>query len=448
VLSECEELITIVKTTDICEAKASIPAHLRDKGITWYSMFDVWTYIAEGPIDENCPKCMELDAQDFQGSYLRAMFPDLVILDEDTIYPNVHMTLWGKDTCCKKGTLITTDKGLVPIERIKVGDLVLTDKGRFKPVIQLHKNFYKGKLHQIGESWLTGNHPVLTSRGWVRAANLNEFEYIINVKPMALAESEYSPTVCSKEGVFFGVNFPHDCISMAGLENFVTGSSIFSGDYRTVNFDSYFSSWNSEVNIENIHSIQWNNLYPSIYKSCEKNYFQLTKFSIFLNSLSSLYKKFMSSWTHNHTFMVGFNLMRSLFRRHFFPSHFSGFTGITPLYSSTQQSSNYNITGNFVSSSESLFTESFLVQGDNFVNWQVDSQGSICQSTSLLKHIYSKQFKGYVYNLSVAEDETYCIGENQTVVHNCKCILRRTNEPYDALDLYTDDDLKPYKKEK
>ena len=66
---------------------------------TFFSMFDVWTYIAEGPIDTNCPKCMELDAQDFQGSYLRAMFPDLVILDEDTIYPNVHMTLWGKPTC-------------------------------------------------------------------------------------------------------------------------------------------------------------------------------------------------------------------------------------------------------------------------------------------------------------------------------------------------------------
>ena len=98
-MSECEELITIVKTVDICEARSRIPKELQGKGLSWFSMFDVWTYIAEGPIDENCPKCMELDAQDFQGSYLRAMFPDLVILDEDTIYPNVHMTLWGKPTC-------------------------------------------------------------------------------------------------------------------------------------------------------------------------------------------------------------------------------------------------------------------------------------------------------------------------------------------------------------
>ena len=96
-MSECLSVINIVKAVDLAEAKSRIPASL--KGKSFFSMFDVWTYIAEGPLDTNCPKCMELDAQDFTGTYLRAMFPDLVILDEDTIYPNVHMTLWGKDTC-------------------------------------------------------------------------------------------------------------------------------------------------------------------------------------------------------------------------------------------------------------------------------------------------------------------------------------------------------------
>ena len=96
-MSEYVILTNIVKAVDLAEASSRIPKAL--KGKSFFSMFDVWTYIAEGPIEENCPKCMELDTQDFQGSYLRAMFPDLVILDEDTIYPNVHMTLWGKDTC-------------------------------------------------------------------------------------------------------------------------------------------------------------------------------------------------------------------------------------------------------------------------------------------------------------------------------------------------------------
>ena len=66
---------------------------------SFFGAYDFWTYIAEGPIDTNCDKCTELDAQDFTGSQLRSMFPDLIVLDDDTIYPNVHQTLWGKDTC-------------------------------------------------------------------------------------------------------------------------------------------------------------------------------------------------------------------------------------------------------------------------------------------------------------------------------------------------------------
>jgi hypothetical protein len=70
-----------------------------DTNKTFWGHYDVWTYIAEGPLDTNCDKCMELDSQDFMGAHLRQMFPDLVIMDEDTIYPNVHQTLWGKETC-------------------------------------------------------------------------------------------------------------------------------------------------------------------------------------------------------------------------------------------------------------------------------------------------------------------------------------------------------------
>ena len=41
----------------------------------------------------------------------------------------------GCPWCFKAGTLITTDKGDVPVESIKVGDQVLTDEGRYQPVI-------------------------------------------------------------------------------------------------------------------------------------------------------------------------------------------------------------------------------------------------------------------------------------------------------------------------
>jgi hypothetical protein len=94
-----EALVQAVEVAELAEARLLIPKNLRGQGITWFGHYDVWMYIAEGPIETNCPKCMELDAQDFMGSHLRQMFPHLVILDEDTIYPNVHMTLWNRDTC-------------------------------------------------------------------------------------------------------------------------------------------------------------------------------------------------------------------------------------------------------------------------------------------------------------------------------------------------------------
>lgn len=70
-----------------------------DTNKTFFGNYDFWMYIAEGPLDTNCDTCMTLDGQDFVGMQLRSMFPDLVVMDEDTIYPNVHQTLWGTETC-------------------------------------------------------------------------------------------------------------------------------------------------------------------------------------------------------------------------------------------------------------------------------------------------------------------------------------------------------------
>ena len=50
--------------------------------------------------------------------------------------PN-HDVLVAGFPCFRAGTLITTDKGLVSIEEIKQGDLVLTHKNRFKKVLEI-----------------------------------------------------------------------------------------------------------------------------------------------------------------------------------------------------------------------------------------------------------------------------------------------------------------------
>lgn len=75
-------------------------------------------------------------------------------------------------------TRIYTSKGWKKISEIKVGDLVLTHKRRFKQVTQVFKRKYSGesvyhlnykidnKKNSRRISFITGNHPILTTNGW------------------------------------------------------------------------------------------------------------------------------------------------------------------------------------------------------------------------------------------------------------------------------------------
>lgn len=79
---------------------------------------------------------------------------------------------------------IYTSRGWKRIKDIKIGDLVLTHKGRFKRVTQLHirrcddnERIYEIEYKTDNKNngfvrRITGNHPVLTSRGWKRVDEL------------------------------------------------------------------------------------------------------------------------------------------------------------------------------------------------------------------------------------------------------------------------------------
>jgi len=57
--------------------------------ITYFSVNDEWVFTA---VFDNvvCPHCLGFENQTFTGNVLRAMFPDLEIVDLETITPNVH----------------------------------------------------------------------------------------------------------------------------------------------------------------------------------------------------------------------------------------------------------------------------------------------------------------------------------------------------------------------
>jgi len=107
--------------------------------------------------------------------------------------------------CLPAGVPISTDSGIVPIDSIRVGDEVLTHRGRYRPVTELHTRMYTGPLYQIrvtGQPDLleaTEDHPILAvvrkpikggrrlekGKGvlrWLKPAELKVGDYLVKAR--------------------------------------------------------------------------------------------------------------------------------------------------------------------------------------------------------------------------------------------------------------------------
>jgi intein/homing endonuclease len=60
-------------------------------------------------------------------------------------------------SCLVPGTKIYTDKGIVDIENVKIGDEVLTHKGRWRTVNDTVESFHSGKMVKVTISGVSGN---------------------------------------------------------------------------------------------------------------------------------------------------------------------------------------------------------------------------------------------------------------------------------------------------
>jgi len=83
-----------------------------------------------------------------------------------------------------EGSLIKTKNGNKLIEQIKIGDEVLTHNNRYCAVYDTMKKFEDKEYFQIelenGKLInITGEHPVYTNRGWIRADELNLKDNVI-----------------------------------------------------------------------------------------------------------------------------------------------------------------------------------------------------------------------------------------------------------------------------
>ena len=101
-------------------------------------------------------------------------------LEEDGIEFDL---ICGGFPCFAKGTRIITSSGLVPIEELEIGDMVLTHKDRFRPVIQKmnRKSDHSIRMKVMGAPDIvtTDEHPFLCKKTkssgieWVNAKNLD-----------------------------------------------------------------------------------------------------------------------------------------------------------------------------------------------------------------------------------------------------------------------------------
>lgn len=111
----------------------------------------------------------------------------LSAVDQGLLDPRQTHRIWittpddrlDPEICFPARTPVLTMTGWKPISRVALGEYVLTDQDRFRPVMKRMARHHTGEVVRVvigkGSSikvTATGNHPFLTRRGWVRADQL------------------------------------------------------------------------------------------------------------------------------------------------------------------------------------------------------------------------------------------------------------------------------------
>ncbi len=86
--------------------------------------------------------------------------------------------------CIPSGTMINCGGFQKSIEKVKIGDYVLTKSGKLERVIDIPRRVYSGFVVEVNRHFrneplvLTEDHPVLTNRGWILARDLKESDMV------------------------------------------------------------------------------------------------------------------------------------------------------------------------------------------------------------------------------------------------------------------------------
>ena len=304
--------------------------------------------------------------------------------------------------CLTPETEVFTIEGYKKIKDIKLGELVLTHKGRYRVVTKLHVNNYDGQIYNINNSgWLTGNHPVLTDIGWVDSEFINKSFEVISLK------NNYFPSNTFKEIIF-------SCVGLNFLRRFMPVSSI--------NFDSNLLFRDGEINIEFVNSVLWDSFDSESVKDYIESVFKVIHSTSLLNSYCSFHQILQTPFLSSNRIMGFNNLFFSNFFTHMFPFNCFGLTCI-PISNICFYQNRINRASTNPEAFRDLIYR-YILFPMHIYNFVLREIQPFTQNITPITNIDNKYFNGKVYNLSVSEDESYVIGENKLIVHNCRCELQ------------------------
>ncbi|CAA9478953.1 MAG: Ribonucleotide reductase of class II (coenzyme B12-dependent), partial [uncultured Rubrobacteraceae bacterium] len=106
---------------------------------------------------------------------------------------NAGRDLGQLSACFAAGTMIDTIDGPCPIEDIEEGALVLTHMGRYRPVVRTMRRvdrLYRVKVDKLPALYVTGEHPFLTSAGWVETRKLRAKKHFVRLGFPMVEEEE------------------------------------------------------------------------------------------------------------------------------------------------------------------------------------------------------------------------------------------------------------------
>jgi len=116
----------------------------------------------------------------------------VVGLDKEFIDPDTRKSFTSPPAhpnCFLKDTMVSIESGEVKIQDVKVGDMVLTHKNRYREVTHTITSEDTSYFElEVGSEpnkktlKVTGNHPVLTQRGWILVKDLTLSDYMVKIQ--------------------------------------------------------------------------------------------------------------------------------------------------------------------------------------------------------------------------------------------------------------------------